>query len=1131
MMRGLWALFFGALAMSVLAGAFSVVEQGGEFQVLHRGKVLVSSVKGIGMNDGGLGKEPKASSATLKDGTRVWNRWSEHRDTRIRLEVALKGDGSEVEITVMGESELYAEERRRFLELTLPRDAVAGCQAEGLLKTGRQWLPKKCPAEEALNGELWRYLCFGGGDAAASGVVFDFNPLGAGNYTMSYASGSIRGICQVKREGGAVRITGGGEVPVIRGGVTGAKIVLREGALAEDYPTHHAWRTYGYNDRLAAARLYSFGAKKHGKMYQTADGIRYNKKRGYGWLGTPAFTAHVAAPEGALYSALAGKDATFRLGNLPPGLHFLNIECGNFGGAQNRFSLAVNGREVLPMQSVAKGELLGVAVPVWVTKGDIDIRFQGEFLVSAIGAGFLMAQAEDFTYKRGYWVADGYEPTILFQNADANPRAPMAVAVTRLPMPVPGEEAKGPLKKMKRGRAPHDPESPGLAWTKRAIVGKVGYNADTMDEVRDPAILKRRLDDLQADGVNTVFISGMHSRHTFPRSLERGVERVRQVTAAAHARGMKVVDHHDATLLWQENVGFRLAAERLPELVRALPDMMPAPAFCIMNPVFTRTYRDYLLQLVRAGVDGLQYDEIYFFPYFCGCGHCRRAFHEDTGWWLPLNELDPCMNNNRSPLWKAYLEWRKVKLADWNVEFRREAAAINPDLVLCKYTTHHGFSSSTGSLLKGSDLIECHRAVNYFGTEVMPRNCLLNARPLVPYRKMFNLLRETSHLPIWAFLYGSDHDAKYFGWAACNLAAQRGFINAKPGPGQANFVAFGANPDNMDIAAARPTAQVALLFSQHSRDWNQHISVHTEALGIAQTLEELHIPYRVLGDHLLTAERLKPFKALVVGAAGCLPDEAIAEIVRFAENGGTVLLTSVSGLWDELGNPRARWAFEPYFGFQIQPMHPRRDGLAKIGAVKPRRPVAWCRPQGKGAKAASALTGSLADGRSWPLVFEAKCGKGRLVYQACALGAALFMEEQDVGKPWKFALDEPLAQLCRDRLAGLLQDAVPWRVEAPPRVFTELYRQGDAFVAHFLNGQAETPKPGEILRTEPVGAPWPPCPQEIRFTLAAPQAREAYAVSPDFAGRQPLKITRDGAAVTVVLPRGLLRAYTLVWVK
>ena len=131
MMRGLWALFFGALAMSVLAGAFSVVEQGGEFQVLHRGKVLVSSVKGIGMNDGGLGKEPKASPATLKDGTQVWNRWSEHRDTRIRMEVALKGDGSEVEITVMGESELYAEERRRFLELTLPRDAVAGCQAEG----------------------------------------------------------------------------------------------------------------------------------------------------------------------------------------------------------------------------------------------------------------------------------------------------------------------------------------------------------------------------------------------------------------------------------------------------------------------------------------------------------------------------------------------------------------------------------------------------------------------------------------------------------------------------------------------------------------------------------------------------------------------------------------------------------------------------------------------------------------------------------------------------------------------------------------------------------------------------------------------------------------------------------------
>ncbi len=1146
--RRFWGMVCGCLALAMPAwgasGAFSVEEKGGDFQVLHRGKVLMESVVASSLPDGGLGLEPKASKAVLPDGTRVWNRWSEHRDTRIRLEVALKGDGSSVEITMVGECEAYAKYRSRGLELRMPGEAVAGCSYEGLIQTGREWQTDQgtMASGKARRGRIgrgqWRYLGFRGGDAAASGVVFDFNPIGPGEDGLSYVTGVFRGIFLVAWEkDGRVRVAGGGTQKE-RGGMVGAKLVLREGEFATDYPAHHALRTYHYPERLPLTRLYSFGAKKHGKMYQSADTAAYDAKKGFGWLGKPRLKASQAAPEGALYAAVSGKDATFRMDGLYPGLHIVQVSCGNFGGAPNRFSVAVNGREIAAPQNVARCELLNLAVPVWTLDGTIDVRFGGEFLVSAIGDAFLMAQAEDFTYQRGYWVSDGYEPSDLYQNADAKPQAVFAVSSERIPMPVPGEAAAGPLKAMTREKAPMDPASPGLAWAKQAVVRHLGYNTSTMNEYRDPAVLSRALDELQKQGATAVWVSGMHSRHTYPRSLERGKAMLEQIAQAAHARGMKVIDHHDATLCWQSNAGFRTIAERLGESVRALPDMVPSASLCIMNPVFTRTYRDYLLDLLRRGVDGLQCDEVYFFQYFCGCAHCRAKFHEATGWWLPLNELDPSLMNRKAPLWKAYLEWRKKALVDWFVEFRKEANAVNPDFVQSTYTTHYGFADTYASLCKGNDLIEGTRAFNYFGTEVMPRNPLACARPLVPYRKMYNLLREASGIPLWAVMYGANHETRYFGWAACNLAAQCGFVDDGADAKEVDFLTFGGGAENMVMAEARPTAKVALLFSQHSRDWNFAMSMHGEILGQAQTLEELHIPYRFFAELSLTAEKLKDIQVLSIGAAGCLADADIQAILRFAEKGGTVLMTGVAGLADEMGNQRKTWPFARYF--QFTPRQVKNAKLARLGtradgadAFAPAAGRAWFRPTGKGANPSrSPLYGFDETGKAWPLVFEAKCGKGRLVYQAAPIALSLFADEVAMRKPWDFELDEPLARMYRRYLLEALDGASPWRVEAPTQVFAELYRHDGALVAHFLNATGATLKKGEIVQPEPPhGVAWPALAEDIRFTLEAPQAREVYAVSPDFAGRKPLPFTRDGAKITVTLPRKLLKAYTLVWMK
>ena len=75
------------------------------------------------------------------------------------------------------------------------------------------------------------------------------------------------------------------------------------------------------------------------------------------------------------------------------------------------------------------------------------------------------------------------------------------------------------------------------------------------------------------------------------------------------------------------------------------------------------------------------------------------------------------------------------------------------------------------------------------------------------------------------------------------------------------------------------------------------------------------IPYDIIHDPLLTPERLGKYKVLVLGASNCLSDEAAAEIRAFAERGGTVVLSSLTGLFDEMGQRRKKALFGDLTGY------------------------------------------------------------------------------------------------------------------------------------------------------------------------------------------------------------------------
>jgi len=81
---------------------------------------------------------------------------------------------------------------------------------------------------------------------------------------------------------------------------------------------------------------------------------------------------------------------------------------------------------------------------------------------------------------------------------------------------------------------------------------------------------------------------------------------------------------------------------------------------------------------------------------------------------------------------------------------------------------------------------------------------------------------------------------------------------------------------------------------------------------------------------------------------------------------------------------------------------------------------------------------------------------------------------------------------------------------------------------HLLNGLGTKLKKGEPVTNNPPGEAWPPLAQDIEMTFPGLAVQEVYAVSPDWQGRRLLNVQMQDNAVRIVLPKELLKAYTIV---
>lgn len=299
----------------------------------------------------------------------------------------------------------------------------------------------------------------------------------------------------------------------------------------------------------------------------------------------------------------------------------------------------------------------------------------------------------------------------------------------------------------------------------------------------------------------------------------------------------------------------------------------------------------------------------------CYCEHCKQNFKTASGLDLPLTA------DKLNPTFIKWSDWRTTRLREvwflWDAEIRK----IKPG---ARYIPN-GFPDKleTG---KHSDFFfadqQARRGVIPPWSNAMGAKELRAGLGMKPLVGIFSVGIEEEYR--WKDSVQSDAEIRI--WVAEGTAN-----GMKP-----CFVKFGAvindkrwmnavekmyqsyHKNERYLRNTAPIARVGMIYSEQTdrkyggKPWQAASREH--ALGMYHALVEDHMPFEMVNDKLLDAEHLKPFKLLVLPNIAALSNAQCDQLRKFVEEGGSIVATFETSLYDEEGNPRSNFGLTDLFG-------------------------------------------------------------------------------------------------------------------------------------------------------------------------------------------------------------------------
>ena len=338
-------------------------------------------------------------------------------------------------------------------------------------------------------------------------------------------------------------------------------------------------------------------------------------------------------------------------------------------------------------------------------------------------------------------------------------------------------------------------------------------------------------------------------------------------------------------------------------------------------------YGDYLIENLAEiftdyRVDGISFDGNYH-PMINYTPHDMELYRQETGREFPA-KIDLTSDD-----YKIYLLWADTKLENWYRKLHARLRQVNPQAAVYTWTTNAGryghfltsprVMSARMNLLFDSPVQEWWLDEVNLGASVVPAFGAAYVRALTGGR--------TGASEPYIISHGNPYSGSGFPqhelFVRCMSAMTNGSITPLAVPtgagkeaGDFTLREIGRRKKWLTRTTSEPWA--ALLVSEQTRQFYAGGQIMerflAHALGVFRVGCEEHLPITLITDLDVRAERLAPFKVLILPNAAALSDAQVATIREFVQKGGGLVATCETSLFDELGHPRPNFALADLFG-------------------------------------------------------------------------------------------------------------------------------------------------------------------------------------------------------------------------
>ncbi len=527
----------------------------------------------------------------------------------------------------------------------------------------------------------------------------------------------------------------------------------------------------------------------------------------------------------------------------------------------------------------------------------------------------------------------------------------------------------------------------------------------------------------------------------------------------------------------------------------------------------------------------------------CYCEHCRVSFKAASGFDLPRTD-DP-----QDPARRAYILWRQERFLSliqlWNVEIRK----INPDSCVIPNNgsgaliPHDALKISAQAPMLVADRQARHglAAPWLIGKTIKEYRATMGRKPVIglfgvgleePYRWK-DSVQSDAEIRIWVLdgiangmcpwlskFSGTLHDRRWLkGVEDLYLWTER----AEP-----------------YLRHQSPIARVALVYSQQTA-WfyggpRAQQKVEDHVLGWYQALVEARIPFEMVHDRLLDPDHIGQFKTLILPNIAALSEAQCEQLRAFVKNGGSLIATYETSLYDEWGVRRQDFGLANLFGaswtgrgespmknsylrleHEALPNHPLFKGLEDAPRivngvsrleVKPREkleampitlipsypdlPMEKVHPRQPKTDIAGVYL------REVPAPADKRRTPGRIAYFPW-----------DIDRTFWEILNIDHFKLLRNAVEWATNERQPFEVSGPGLLDVTAWCTKDAIVVHLVNLTNPMAMKGPFREFIPVG--------EQRLKLRLPDALQPKSVRLLVANKTP-QTARDRSELTIIVP-------------